>query len=463
MKKVFLLLIVTSLLNLTGCQNVDGGKPEKRENEQKKPGKVALAAHAHENTQYVNPFPQHQPYGMGVGTMPGRVAWTHAPASVSWDGSGYWWQTENFDQAKIQKMVDAGIASLAGQNDVVSGWERLFAAHNAKRSKSSTYQKGEKFAIKVNLNGAGAHSDDTRGLTHEGYANAVLLKALLNSLVNDAGVVAEDITVYDAGRIFPDYMMELCSQGVLKGVKFRYRDPGGPNDALADSSSPVVWSQSVNGATNYLPACVTQATYLINLANLKGHVYGITLGAKNHFGSIINTSRMRAPEAAGIHRYLYNHKMGEYTVLVDLMANYHLGEKTMLTIHDGLIVAPGESVRITKENSTWQQPPFNNHYTASILFSQDPVAIDSVGADLLMNEPTVINNNSAMRDNPAVENYLHEAGLVGNAPSAVTYFNGNGQRVTNLGVHEHWNNAQEKKYSRNLGRAEGIELVYIVF
>jgi len=28
-----------------------------------------------------------------------------------------------------------------------------------------------------------------------------------------------------------------------------------------------------------------------------------------------------------------------------------------------------------------------------------------------------------------------------------------------LGVHEHWNNAADKKYSRNLGKGAGIELV----
>ena len=32
-------------------------------------------------------------------------------------------------------------------------------------------------------------------------------------------------------------------------------------------------------------------------------------------------------------------------------------------------------------------------------------------------------------------------------------------RLASLGVHEHWNNAVDKQYSRNLGLAEGIELV----
>ena len=46
-------------------------------------------------------------------------------------------------------------------------------------------------------------------------------------------------------------------------------------------------------------------------------------------------------------------------------------------------------------------------------------------------------------------------------PSGTAYYNGNGERVENLGVHEHWNNSQDKQYSRNLGASEGIELIYL--
>lgn len=94
--------------------------------------------------------------------------------------------------------------------------------------------------------------------------------------------------------------------------------------------------------------------------------------------------------------------------------------------------------------------------------SQDPIAIDSVGADFLINEPAVTDRNRALKDNPNVENYLHEAGLVGDAPSGNVYQNGNGETVTNLGVHEHWNNSAEKLYSRNLGKDEGIELIGLI-
>ncbi len=92
--------------------------------------------------------------------------------------------------------------------------------------------------------------------------------------------------------------------------------------------------------------------------------------------------------------------------------------------------------------------------------SQDPVAIDSVGADFLSNEPTVTGYNRAAAS-ANNENYLHEAGLVGNATSGTVYTDSQGHTVTNLGVHEHWNNSTEKKYGRDLGKSEGIELVQV--
>jgi hypothetical protein len=36
-----------------------------------------------------------------------------------------------------------------------------------------------------------------------------------------------------------------------------------------------------------------------------------------------------------------------------------------------------------------------------------------------------------------------------------------GVRCSSLGVFEHWTNGKEKRYSRNLGRAHGIELFQV--
>lgn len=406
---------------------------------------------AAESLPYDGVYPQHEPYGKGIGAMPGRVVWAHDPDSVDWNGEGYWWQLNNFDEAVIRSMVDASIASLGGKDNAKDGWAALFQAHNG----GSGYAAGEKIAIKANINGSGVMDNDTSGETRMSYTNPVLLKVLLTSLVEDAGVAPSDITVYDVSRLFPDYMVELCTSGNLRGVNFV-----GRNNGAADESAPILWSHQFSGKVNYLPACVTEAKYVINFANLKGHSYGITLCGKNHFGSFINGNMMRPPEGANLHQWLTRNEMGIYSPLVDLMANADLGGKTVLYMLDALICAPSEGASITGENARWQQAPFNGDYTSSVFVSQDPVAIDSVGADFLMNEPAITSRNGSLRDNATVENYLHEAGLVSAAPSGTTYTDSQGNAVNNLGVHEHWNNSTQKQYSRNLGKSEGIELVH---
>ncbi len=404
---------------------------------------------------YDGNYPPHEPYGKGIGAMPGRVVWAHDPDSVDWDGGGYWWETDNFDEAVILKMVNDSIASLGGMKTAADGWDALFTSNKKSRGINGGYVKGEKIAVKANINGSAVFDDDTTGKTNMSYTNPVLLKALLTSLVKEGGVEPSDITVYDVSRLFPDYMVKMCSEGVLNGVKFVGRSNGVP-----DESALINWSREFSGKVNYLPTCVTEAAYVINLANLKGHSYGITLCGKNHFGSFINGNAMRPPEGANLHQWLTKSEMGIYSPLVDLMANAELGGKTVLYMLDALICAPSEGTSITAQNSGWQQDPFNGDYTSSVFVSQDPVAIDSVGADLLNNEPTIINYNSAAAD-ITNENYLHEAGLVVNAPSGTVYTDGKGNAVCNLGVHEHWNNSEQKLYSRNLGKKEGIELVRI--
>lgn len=402
---------------------------------------------------YDGNYPQHEAYGTGIGAMPGRVVWSHNSDSVEWDGSGYWWETNHFDEAVILKMVNDSIASLGGKNTAKDGWNSLFEANKNVRGMNGSYTKGEKIAIKANINGSAVFDDDTSGETQMSYTNPVLLKAILTSLVKEGGVNPSDITVYDVSRLFPDYMVKMCTEGELNGIRFV-----GRNDGEADESAPINWSHKFSGKVNYLPTCVTEATYVINLANLKGHSYGITLCGKNHFGSFINGNMMRPPEGANLHQWLTKSEMGIYSPLVDLMANADLSGKTVLYMLDALICAPSEGASITAENSKWQQTPFNGDYTSSIFVSQDPVAIDSVGADFLNNEPTITGNNRSAAD-ITNENYLHEAGLVGNAPSGTSYTDGNGNTVANLGVHEHWNNSAQKLYSRNLGKDEGIELV----
>lgn len=409
--------------------------------------------------------------GEGVGVNPGRVVWAHDPDSVDWDGSGYWWNINNFNQDIIQDMVDNSVTALAGKDNTEQAWEALFKYHNNTRGKGETgYKAGEKIAIKVNMNGV----TDSKGQTNMGFTAPAPIKALLLSLVRHAGVKPSDITVYDASRVIPDYMQTLCGTGELDGVNFKYMDVGGKNDCVADTAFPVIWSESFKGETCYLPTCLTQAEYLINFASLKGHeLAGVTLTAKNHFGTIMNSSRINPPQAANIHGLVAanyydggtdwtweQREMGAYNVLTDFIANKNIGGKTVLYLLDAFICAPTNGAQITGKMQ-WKSAPFNGDWTSSLFISQDQVAIDSVGVDFLMNEPSIAEYKDIFKKGTTLENYLIEAALADSPPSGTEYKDGAGKKVSSLGVNEHWNNAEDKQYSRNLGKDYGIELTVI--
>jgi hypothetical protein len=91
--------------------------------------------------------------------------------------------------------------------------------------------------------------------------------------------------------------------------------------------------------------------------------------------------------------------------------------------------------------------------------------MDSVALDLVSTEPNLTTQPDG-QPNPSFngnqDGYLHEAALAGNPPSHAKYDpEGDGTVLASLGVHEHWNNAKEMKYSRNLGKKDGIELIRI--
>lgn len=403
------------------------------------------------------PFPAHGPIGQPRGIHPGRVAWIHKPGSVHWDGVDYWWKQENYDRSAILAMIQAGIMQLAGKESPAAAWKALFEWKNQENGGQGGYKHGQKIAVKTNMNGAGEYNDDPHGRHAAPYGNPVLLQQLLVSLVQDGGVSPADITVFDTMRIFPDYMQAMCEEGILSGVRFKYRDVGGAKDAVADKSAPINWSGPVRGEVTYFPKCVTEAAYLINLANVKGHSWGLTLAGKNHFGSFVNSDRRRTPAAAGLHDNIINGEMGGYSVLADLISNPQLDAKTVLWLLDGLVTAPSETGAISPDKARWKMAPFNGDYACSLFFSQDPLAIDSVGADFLVNEPTMRRCNSGLKSNTGMENYMHEAALLANPPSGVKY---KSAKRPSLGVHEHWNNVHDKQYSGNFKPGSGVELVY---
>lgn len=202
-----------------------------------------------------------------------------------------------------------------------------------------------------------------------------------------------------------------------------------------------------------LPTVVSEAKYLINIALPRPHeLAGVTLCAKNHFGSVWHPSYTQyygwdpsnmhtAVAAYDFSGGIKARPMGSYNALVDLMGHEHLGGKTLLFFVECL------------RYLSWSQPPFDLDDSPSSLFvSQDGVAIDSVLVDFLRSEGNI--------GEGSIDNYLHEAALANNPPSGTIYDPENdGTPLESLGVHEHWNNAIDKQYSRNLGNDEGIELI----
>jgi len=405
--------------------------------------------------------------GIGRGIFPGRVVWMHNPRASTWDGkTDFWWDEKSTDRNLVSDMLSSSLRRLTGQSGDRAAWDALFTHFNARRGKTGGYRPGERIAVKANLNGTKTHG----GAANDSFVSPAVASALLRQLVL-AGVRPEDIALYDASRAVPDPLMEIGREADLAGVRFADFDGGdGREICRRDPNRPVRWSVDTQGSPAYLPTVVTEADYLINVALLKAHsLAGVTLTAKNHFGTIMDDldgqPTVNPPQGANLHGCVAAYDvlgppewswpqapMGSYNPLVDLIGHPHLGGKTLLFMIDALYGVEDQNAEISNK-SRFQSAPFDGHWSSSLLLSQDPVAIDSVGADILANEPAAVSHPDVLLKDSTYQNYLHEAALADNPPSKTDY------SLPGLGVHDHWNNVTEKQYGRNLGFAEGIELV----
>jgi len=425
---------------------------------------LAVAATG-EKLLLAEPQPANQPTGVAKGIHPGRVVWVHDPDATDWKGrgDGHPWESNHTNQARVSRMMSGAIQELTGEASDTAAWDRLFRYHNKTRGKGDVgYKPGEKIVIKVNFVGfiwthSGVKAENYNLESNRDYMNTSprMLIALLRQLVNKVGVRQADIGIGDSLAHFANEYYNIFHK---EFPNVRYLDYTGKfgRIQMKQSSVPFYWSCNPKGhKQDYVPVSFVEAAYLINFANLKAHTgAGVTLCAKNHYGSLI-----RWPAQKGyynMHPSAFAQKAGVYRALVDMMGHAHIGGKTVLYLIDGLYcgIHPTD---MDREPRRWKSYPFNGDWTSSLLASQDPVAIDSVGFDFLRAE----------YDPPrrlGVDDYLHEAALADKPPSGTFYdpdHSGEAKRLSSLGVHEHWNNPKDKQYSRNLGRALGIELVAV--
>ena len=368
-----------------------------------------------------------RPMGAGKGLHPGRVAWIHAPGVATWDGeTGMWWEERWNDQAKARAMVAEGIRSLSGEKSVRKGWKALFTAFNESHGRGAhPYRKGEKIAIKLNMNNTFSYTDN-----EELNSSPYVTLALLESLVREAGVRQEDITVCEPSRWLTDALYKRCKAAF---PRVRYVDNvGGEGREKCTYYENAIPFTPGHGEKQYgLARCIVDADYVINSALLKIHVGpGVTLTAKNWYGATSLDKDWHQNSHNGVNPdKRWGH--AQYSSQVDFIGHKDMGGKTLLYLVDGTY---GSRDCNGAPAPKWNKAPFGGDWACSLLLSQDPLAIDSVGLDLLVNEWPEVDSL------PYCDLYLVEAASLPDTPSGVTYDpEQDGIPLSApLGLHEHW-------------------------
>lgn len=385
-----------------------------------------------------------EPVGTPRGIMPGRVAWSHAPGAATWDGGEDFWFLDRYnDQSACDWLVRQTLCTLTGKDLAGDAWKAIFEHFNRRQGRGTRgYTAGERIAIKVNNNNTYSHDDSP-----EINASPHMVLALLKSLIEDAGVPQECITVAEPSRFITHSLYRKCKDS-YPDVVFVDNQGGDGRQKATFKPDAMTYSADNGQLARGIATAFTDAKYVINMALLKGHVgQGVTLCGKNWYG----TMSIHADWRKNFHNNFNQSRDGQpkYITFVDFMGHKDLGGKTVLWLIDALygckkvdgIPAP-----------RWSMEPFRGQWPCSLLGSLDPVAIDMVGNDLLI---------SQFPDMPDVnysDMYLMEAAQANRPPSGTRYDpEGDGLPLPSLGVAEHWNNPVDKQYS-----GKGIELVYTV-
>jgi len=405
-----------------------------------------------------------EPIGQAKGIFPGRVTYIRDLRATPWDGkTGKWWDEGNINQKVLDQMFSKSILSLTGADSVRAAWEKLIRAYNKTHNRGDAARKpGETVAVKINLNNTyGGYADNDNNIDQSPQS----VRTLLGQLTREAGFEESAILVYDASpagvrfRAIPDRMYNPLHRE-FPGVRWMDCQGKFGREKADWVEGAITYSSPETALGTALPKQVVDATYLINFALLKGHeISGITLCGKNHFGSIMfpykDHSKYVAPRKRDI---------TAQNALVDLMGCPNLGGKTILYILDGLY-GTQTNVGDVGNRDRWNNL-FNGEWSACYLMSQDPVAIDSVGLDLLYAEFGEKLGFSGSKHFPMgsvfnSDNYLIEAANGTNKTSGP--YKPNGRGIGSQGAHEHWNNPKDMQYSRNLDpkNGTGIELIRV--
>jgi len=435
--------------------------------------------------------PVNTPIGEAKGLFPGRVVWVWNPdatnenCTLSYNGDGIgdqnddgWFLDKNNNQAVIDDMLSKVLQTLTSTTDDLTAWNDLFKYFNSSRRgmENTGYSEGEKIFIKTNATSSwgkgqdwGNITNDNRKVENQYYAIAEtsphLVLSVLRQLINVCGIEQSSIYVGDPMKYLYDHCFDKW-HGEFPDVHYIAYEGGLGREAVVEGSEPIIFysdKQTVlDTESDAIYTVMEEADYMINIPALKAHARaGITLFPKNHFGSHTRPSAFHlhpglvAPDTGPPIRT----DMSMYRVQVDLMGHDLIGKNTLFFLLDALW-AGSEAV---DPPTKWDVSPFNGDWTSSLFASQDMVAIESVGFDFLKAEYTGLDGKVDYPNMPGTDDYLHQAADTSWWPDGILYDpEGDGTILQSLGVHEHWNNSNDKQYSRDLNSGDGIELIQIL-
>ncbi len=381
------------------------------------------------------------PLGIGKGICPGRVAWVHSPGVAQWDGrTGLWVEDRWNNQEKADAMVREAVLQLTGAPTVKKAWKSLFQHFNKEHGRGNRgYKKGEMIAVKLNMNNAITHHD-----TIELNSSPFVTLALVRSLVRDGGVRQQDLVLCEPSRAITDSIYNKVHREFPR-VVFIDNIGGEGRQKCEYYPEQITYSTDNGKMARGLAKCIVDADYLINSALLKTHTGpGVTLTAKNWYGATDISLMWRNNAHNNISADKRHGKPG-YKTFVDFIAHKDLGQKCMLFLIDGTY---GSRDVNGAPAPKWQKEPFNGDWACSLIVSQDELACDAVGMDILIGEwPEFGSLNYC-------DEYLREAAMIPNPVSGTVYQQDGKPLTAPLGLMEHWNSQKERKYVK-------IDLKYI--
>jgi len=219
------------------------------------------------------------------------------------------------------------------------GMQRLYATDSAQEAWKKVVRPGQTVGLKVN------------GLAGRGISTSVLLVEMICERLQEAGVARKDIVIWD--RLNTD--LESAGFRIAAGPD-RIRYVG--NDTLGYEEDLAVYgSVGCRLAKTLTQLC----DVVINLPVLKDHsIAGVTIALKNMFGAIHNPNK-------------YHLNVGDpYVADVNMLPP--IREKVRLNICDAS-TAQYEGGPSYMPQWSW---PYNG-----ILLSQDPVALDYIGWQII--------------------------------------------------------------------------------